>query len=337
MKKGITLIMLTIAVVILSILTGAIIYFSDDMLKTVKKSEFAIEILNVQTYADNYYEEHGGYPASNLVQFNVENLDSFALSQFDGETINDNIVNLYKLDVAAIGIEETIFGNNNTELDVYVISKTTGKVYYLYGVKINNEIHYTLNETLYGYVDSKEEGFETIKIKDVIFNVSSIENTKEPVRINVRLPKDATLDSINATNSVAIGQMLMEKSYQKIPVNTTNVTGNYTVTVVYTIDSKQNTAKYEVKNADNAGPVILVTNTKQTGYTVLEINVTDELSGVDKIKYETVAVTGEEYFKYSGKILSDNKINCYTSGTYTIYAIDKVGNITLVTENVVVD
>lgn len=338
MKKGISLLTLSVAVVILSVLTGVMLYLGDDSVKSVEKGQFAAELLNIKTHADNYYIETGNYPTVKKVDFSIAGFNSFEASQFEGEIINNNVVELYELDLSAIGIEETIFGNNMVANDFYAISKTTGKVYYLYGVSYKNNEHYTLNEKLSPNIDISNNtlGYIPVKIKDVIFNVSSVEITKDPIVMNIDLPKEATLDFIDATHGVSISEKIVTDNYIRIRVNENGIHGNYSVTLVYTINGKQDTAKYEVKNSDNEGPVISIDMKKQTGYTVLTLVVRDMESDVEKIKYE-ISEVNEEYFKYSGKEVTNNIINCYTNGTYTIYAEDKLGNTSMFTIPVTID
>ena len=76
------------------------------------------------------------------------------ISQFSGETITNNVIELYEIDLNEIGIENTEYGNNTEGTDKYVVSQETGRVYYLKGVKFGSNKYYTLTEDLMKIVSS---------------------------------------------------------------------------------------------------------------------------------------------------------------------------------------
>lgn len=331
MKRGITILALVVTILVLSIISGAVLYTSKSSLEKVTKNEFVIEILNIETLVANYYNDHGSYPANNSLSVNIGEFSDFEKSQFEDETITNDMVTLYEIDLGLIGIKKTIFGNNKDTLDKYVVSKKTGKVYYLLGIEYEGNTHYTLNNNIYDeYLDYKVNNeYKRIKVEDVEFYVSELEKTAQSVDVIVMLPKTASIDSVTATNGVGVGNEVVKNNIKKFAVNTTNVVSNYLITVTYTILEKPKTVTYEVKNVDSVGPEIAISTEKKSGYTNLKITVTDIGAGVDIIKYDFASVSNNEYFNNSGKILTSNVLKCTQSGTYTIYAKDKVGNITL--------
>lgn len=336
MKKGITILTLTIIVIIMSLLAGAGIYTSNDVLKSVRKNQLAIELLSIQTAIDNYYIDNKAYPITESIQINIKNFGSFERAQFNDENITEDVVTLNKINLNILGIKETTLGNNTNPKDVYAVSTKTGKVYYIQGVLYRGETHYTLNSKLSEAVnDDIGVNGKRIQVKDVIFVVSSLENTTTAVNVTVVLPEAATLDNITATNSVQVGAKTKYKTYQHIPVNTTNVVNNYEIEVTYTLNKVQNIVRYNVSNVDNSGPSIEISAINHTGYTTLQLTYSD--SGIDSIKYEVGNITDATYFKNFGKIVEGTEINCYKSGIYTIYAIDSLGNVTLKQQSVTVN
>jgi len=230
MKKGITILALAIVVVIMSILAGVGIYFSEDIMKSVEKNEFSIELLNIQTILDTYYIENGTYPTLETLEINLDGFGTFELSQFDGENINDNIVTLWELDLNSLGIQGTALGRSEDDEDIYAVSLETGKVYYVRGVTYRGKTHYTLNADLSQSVkaDIGVNG-KRIKVKDVIFVLPKLKVVSEAVSVTVVLPKEAVLDNIVASNSVQIGNKTIYGDYQLIEVNKTNIKVNYEI------------------------------------------------------------------------------------------------------------
>lgn len=329
---------LVVTIVLMSILSGAAIYVSNRTIKTGERTRFAIEILNIQNSVENYYLENGKYPTSETVDFNTANLGVFEISQFIGENISENIITLSKLDLNALGIRDTEFGNNIREADVYAISNITGRVYYIEGVTHEYKTYYSMHKDLYQFVtdDISKMNKNDIRIKDVIFRVSDLEMSSKPITITLLLPLDATIDAITTTNEVEFGEESQEDEYKIVEINTTNAKENYDVTVEYTLNANKHTVVYNVTNSDYIGPVIAITEQKNDGYISLNINATDDLSGLAKLKYEFTNVEDASYFIKYGKTINGTKLDCYESGTYTIYAIDNAGNATLVKHDVVI-
>ncbi|MBR6641432.1 MAG: hypothetical protein IKL08_04490, partial [Clostridia bacterium] len=119
MKKGITLINLTVVILLLALIAGIVVYEGSDAIATTNKTKFAIEILDVQTKVDNYYMENGKYPSVTQVTFDVSKLKEEEKTQIAGETVASNSITLYSIDLNLLGIKNTVYGNNKNSKDVY--------------------------------------------------------------------------------------------------------------------------------------------------------------------------------------------------------------------------
>lgn len=337
MKKGITLLSLAVVIVLMTIITGAVVYTGSDTFKVTNKVKFAMEILDIQTKVDNYYLSNGGYPLGEDIDFDVSKLTDDEKKQITGETVTDNKIKLAKLDLEDIGIKDTIYGNNKTSRDVYAVSQTTGRVYYLKGFKYNGTKYYILTDELYEGVQTNLSGnYKVIQKDEVTFKISNLENSNEAVKMYVLLPNDATQIRVTATNSVVVGEETIENGYKKFEVNTGDLATNYDVEVKYWYGGMEYTVNHSVTNSDSTGPIITVTTTKETDHVVINVTAYDEQSGVKKIKCDKGNLT-KEYFEKYGKVLTNNSINCYESGMYTIYAVDGLGNVTLLTQEITVE
>jgi Tfp pilus assembly protein PilE len=94
MKKGITLINLTIVILLLALISGMVVYEGSDAIATTNKTKFAIEILDVQTKVDNYYIENGKYPSVAQVVFDISKFKEEEKTQIVGETVSGNNITL---------------------------------------------------------------------------------------------------------------------------------------------------------------------------------------------------------------------------------------------------
>ena len=150
MKKGITAASVVVLVLVITILLGTVTITSYNSIRNAEKIAFSLEISNIQEEVDSYVKdsEDGNYPISgNVYTLSLQNITTPVITQFDGETKNsNNEITLYEIDMSAIKISGTQFGNKDNEKDVYVLSKETGKVYYLAGVKYKETTYYTLTE-----------------------------------------------------------------------------------------------------------------------------------------------------------------------------------------------
>ena len=163
MKRGITAASVAVIVLIILILAGTITVSSYNSVQNAKKLVFAIEIANIQEEVTKYHNDdviNNDYPTNNnLYTLNLSSVQSASIGQFSGETKDaSNQISLYEVDLSDIGITDTTYGNKKNDRDVYVLSKETGKVYYIGGVKAKNKTYYTLTQDL---IDIKNRNEKT--------------------------------------------------------------------------------------------------------------------------------------------------------------------------------
>lgn len=186
MKKGITVVSVSIMLVVIIMLLGTITVSSYNSIQNAKKTTFSLELSNINQKVDRYLKvaEVGDYPVlANSYTISLSNISDNAKKQFEQETIDmNNEVILYELDLEAIEIEDNQFGNKNTEKDVYVLSKQTNKVYYLEGIKVKDTTYYTLTEDLID-INKRNEKKKTTETSAIPIiesdNVLTIKNISE--------------------------------------------------------------------------------------------------------------------------------------------------------------
>ncbi|MBR6688521.1 MAG: hypothetical protein IKL68_00700 [Clostridia bacterium] len=338
MKKGITVISLSVVILLLAIVTSTVIYTNNDALKITNKTKYAMEFLDVQTKVDNYYLENGKYPSVAEVSFDVSKFKEEEKIQISGETVTSNKIKLYSIDLNLLGIKNSLLGNNKSSTDIYAVSEITGKVYYLKGFSYKKVRYYTLTDELYNGLGTTilNKNYKEVRKEEVIFRVSELEDTNQAVTVDVMIPVAATGITVTTTNSVPVASFVVDGEYKKYVINGTKLVNNYDITVKYILNGKEKTITYSVNNVDIIGPVISISTEANTGYTKLIVTATDANNEVVKIKCDIGNLT-KEYFANYGKTLIGNTINCYETGTYTVYAEDSLGNSTLYTKSITVN
>lgn len=337
MKKGITVISLSMVILLLSIITTTIIYTNSDAFKVANKTKYAIELLDIQTKVDNYYIANGKYPSVATISFDVSKFREEEKAQISGENVTSNKITLYSIDFNLLGIKNKLYGNNKNSTDVYALSETTGKVYYIKGFEYKKIRYYTLTDELYNGLGSETtlKNYKEVRKEEAIFRVNRIEAGTEAVTVDVMIPKTATNISVTTNNSVVVSSAVTEEKYIKYPVNVAKAITNYVVTVKYTLNGTTKTVTYAVNNIDISNPGLSISMVKYSGYTVIKIepNYPEEVA---KIKCDKGNLT-KDYFKNYGKTLDNYEYVCYTAGQYTVYSEDWLGNSAVSVLNVTIN
>ena len=152
-NKGITLVSVAIAVTLILILTGVIIYNVKDNLGMGKLQEMQNDIKNLRDLVSNYYADNGKIPAK-LKYTNEENIERIENSGVISENIDigdfyiidlkelENLTLNYGEDYKNISDATTEDGASQYE-DIYIINETSQNVFYVAGIQLDNEMFYT--------------------------------------------------------------------------------------------------------------------------------------------------------------------------------------------------
>lgn len=144
MKKGISLIVLVITIVVMSILAAIVVINSSNIVVDTEVSKLKIDIAQLEALMDNYKLRKNGNIDFAKTEFDTAYLTPEELSQFDGENKSENNkIELYVIDLEKIDAEAVNYGNlKNGTKDRYLYSLTTGKVYYEQGLETKGIIYY---------------------------------------------------------------------------------------------------------------------------------------------------------------------------------------------------
>lgn len=338
MKRGVSLVSLAIIIVVMLILTSIVVISGFDTMSATTINTFAVEILNIQTTVDEYYYKYNKYPVGEDITINVSDIAEGSLEQFNAETIIDNNITLKIIDLSLLGINENKFGNKEVEKDVYALSEETGKVYYLIGVRYEENIYYTLTDALFEMVGMTDIANNTMvptkdtKVYDVVFSPSNVGYTNMPVTVTIRLPKEAVINEIAVTGEKSLSEETVQGAYKYVKVNETSTdkTGNYEIEVNYTYNGANKISKYAVTNYDSTVPTLSITETNSDGMTSVNVTTVDIDSGVKIVKYADEEIEDAAYFKYYGTVLNGSELKLKLDPKYTIYVEDKAGNYNII-------
>lgn len=148
MKRGISLVVLVITIIVSTILVGVIVINATDAISGADKMNLQSDISQLEILMSTYKIRKNGVIDFETVNVDLSNFDEFKLQQFEGETIVDNLVSLYIIDLEKIDAENVSYGKlEEGEKDRYLYSITTGKVYYEQGLIVDgNTYYYVQNE-----------------------------------------------------------------------------------------------------------------------------------------------------------------------------------------------
>ena len=149
--KGISLISLAITVIILIILTNAIVYNIRDNLRIKNLENMQNDIANLKDKISNYYAENGKIPAT--VEFtNNEAINAIKKTGVVSDKVDTGkflVIDLSAIDNLTLnyGKEFEIVKKNkdsvNSCTDLYIINEDSHNIFYVAGIKIENDIFYT--------------------------------------------------------------------------------------------------------------------------------------------------------------------------------------------------
>jgi len=341
-KRGITVTVMVITVILLIIVAGTITFSMNSTISYSRLSSWANEIEYIQEVVNE--QLNGSSNTEFSLGYIIINTDKAfeANEQFEGEALEqDKTLILRVLNLGKLGITNTMYGNLDTTTDVYAVSETTGRVYYVQGIDVDGQKYYTLTNAL-----RNRFNLNTVQgnLTSIVFVPSSIGYSNTPIKVTVKVPNTYTNIVIRTSNEqIQIGSQIVKQNTYEYQVNENNIAGNYTVTVSYNDGTKPLVSEYKINGYDTTEPVIKEltdsnfmykrTETGKVEY-LIDLEATDE-SGIKVMKYTTGIIAKEqakEYFEQNTNIIKDGTINLdRKTSEYTIYVEDNAGNFSILT------
>ena len=145
-KKGITLVTLSIAIIIMLIITSTLIFNISTGTKVKALNDMYHDIEKLKDKVDIYYSKYRSIPVVKTKYENIENIVS----------INPNDNNeYYVIDLEALENITLAYGKDygkyksnpsKTLTDLYVMNARSHKVYYIKGIQFDHQMYYTIPE-----------------------------------------------------------------------------------------------------------------------------------------------------------------------------------------------
>lgn len=147
-KEGISVITVAVSIVVMIIILTIIVISTNSIIENTRKKQFNREISLVKSSLDKYISRNSGKIVySNTVEINIADISENEIDQFSSETAFDGKIILKVIDLNEINVENITFGNGKEGIkDRYLVSLSTGKIYYEKGLTIGKNTYYTISE-----------------------------------------------------------------------------------------------------------------------------------------------------------------------------------------------
>lgn len=149
-KKGVSLAVLVLTISILLVLLSTVIFSYSNVKNATRKKEFATEVYSLEKLIAEYHLRNNKYPTTSYkVTIKIADIKEENRYQFTDESgYSTGTIQLREIDLYEAGVEEITRGKKEQQNDMYVLSEETGKVYYLKGERIGEQVYYTITSEL---------------------------------------------------------------------------------------------------------------------------------------------------------------------------------------------
>lgn len=221
--KGITLISLSIAVIIILTITGMILYSAKDSIYIEKLTNMQNDIKNLRDKVSSYYSEYGEIPAKTEYP-DITNLQNAGVIGAN-DTGKFLILELEKLEGLTLNYGEDYEKykvNDYTNLadltDIYIINETSHNIFYVEGIRVKEN-----DGTKIYYTDYTEGDKQAVQIIDIV----QIDGVKIPdgfyyvggTKESGVVISDNANDRNKYKNQEVVGTDLQGNQYVWIPVD----------------------------------------------------------------------------------------------------------------------
>ena len=333
MKKGISLIVLSVSILVVMILASVLVVSLNKNYTQAQKIELATELDMLQTAVENYKSSTGYYPITDEILDISEIPDELKNTQFNKEELSsDNSFNVIDYDL--IGVDNLKYGTGETYDDKFIVSTKTGKVYYAKGLKVGNETYYSMNSELNGLI-SGNSALEKNSEEEIVFKEDKSSSefrviTYVPISYTVNSVKfeNESIDLTNITESYYVYELIPRKIGTIIVDYNNGSKEKKAKHIIYDIDLNSDTSTkklYTLTFDPNTGVCEIDSIIQTEGY---EIELpTPTKVGYDFLGWYTDKTSGQKvvYTKMPG--LSQNLYAHWKASTYTLVYNANGGNV----------
>ena len=240
-ERGVSLISLAVAIIIIGIITSMLLYNVKDTKDIERVSNMYTDVENISNRVSNYYSVYGALPVT--IDVTSDSTVSGWISELESGNnegplgVNDT-GKFYVIDLSALenlslnygsGFKDIMGSTLPQDKDVYVINENSHNVFYLHGVKINN------NGSSKTYYTNLDKDIEVVNIKYVA---------------GIKIPEGFTFKSGTTKNDLKI------EDSSKVEYTWANTAdGLYTMTKT----EENDTVEYYLNNGESLNSKIVLT------------------------------------------------------------------------------
>lgn len=341
-KEGISLIALVITMLVMAILASALLMKLDNSISSAQEVGFANELKEISEGAKVYYLLNKELPVIKNTSYSKTELLTMSgnATELQNEiTLNQDMSTVYyKIDMNLIAKSDGLYGNETSTYDFYVISEDGNFVYYPLGIKIEDDIYFSLTSKLSQITDV------TIG-SGVSGDVASVTSS---AKISVTKSTNEWTNSLSLTVSTTLNNG--DTLYYIVNDTKTQITSDLPYTLIFSNSStgledatevvfqKENSSNkviaksvVDISNLDITAPTVgTPVVQKYTDYTVVEFTgAHDDKSQIEYSYYTTSKTT----YTAEQIVAIDAQSGAYSiilssDATYVQFVlVDKAGNI----------
>ncbi|MEG2348427.1 MAG: hypothetical protein RSB67_02120 [Clostridia bacterium] len=200
-KKGISLIVLIITIIVMIILASAVLLEINDSSNNTKLVNFSSDITKLEDAVKSYYILNGVIPFVNGTNpLTIEDVKKILLSsnvtEFEKE-VNlkaDSASSFYEIDLNKIEINNpNKVSEQKSADDIYIVSYPSFNIYYLKGIKVKSMMYFSITSKIAKFTDKKGETLDSS-------NISIDNNTNSKINITKNNARWTNLMNINISS-----------------------------------------------------------------------------------------------------------------------------------------
>ena len=153
-QKGINLISLSVAVIVILILTSITLYNATENIKISKLKAMQADIENLSDKVSSYYSQYGELPVNKNIEYtNINKIKNSGVISSFVDTGKFYVIDLPKIENLTLNYgeeyekikngETTTSEQINELTDIYIINETSHNVFYVAGINLNDKVYYT--------------------------------------------------------------------------------------------------------------------------------------------------------------------------------------------------
>ncbi len=279
MKKGITVSILVVTVVLMFVLVTTATVVGTRTIQTAAYEEFSSKVERVSNDVNKYVIDNNELPTT-LEIIAKEGLPSALIAELNKN--NDSTNNLFVIDMTKLRTESVNIGKGTVEdMDVFVVAENTNNVYYLKGVEYRGTTYYGIQT-------------ESINIENDVpekwaGNVKAIVD-------GVPIPKGFVASQAIGENTKVGGLVIYEGTEAVTDVNVESARRNRNQYVWIPIKSEEFNTKFK---RNNFGLKQTISNTLGTEYWEVELDSSNMPKTTQDLNYITNTTLSEVLDMYA--------------------------------------